>query len=178
MSWAFEAQQPREITSHGYDAVVWEWGLRDAQSGDTATALVFLSGTAMAVADDQLPFVVTEAKRTRGRSAVEPFLHWSVPPRRIELDTSTQRPRTHGGLQRANGDAHELRELTRWFSERGIDLELEQRDENWTALMLPQGVRVGSADYGVGKSALEAAADARRRFESSGFAADAVRRQI
>ena len=177
MSWVIASQQPREIMSHGYDAVIWEWSLRDPDSQDDATTLVFLSGTAMAVADDHLPNVVASAKQTRGRSVVERFLHWSVPPRRIELDTSTEVPRTQGGLERAGGQDHALREITRWFADRGIDLEVEQRGERWTAIMLPRGVRVGSADYGVGRSALEAASDAQRRYEM-GAPASSPRRDL
>lgn len=179
VSWVFTSEAPRELRSHGYDATVWEWSLRENRTGSETRTLVLVSGTAMEVADEQLPAVVARAKATRGRSAIEPFLSWVVPPRRIELDTATERPRPLGGIRQSAGSSEErLQEISRWFAERGIDLELDRRGEHWTAIMLPRGVRVGSADYGVGDTPAEAAEDALRRYEIGGMASLGARREI
>lgn len=168
MSWRFVGAEPRELRSHGFDATVYEWSL-ESQITDARTASsVFISGSAMTSSDAALPRVVAEAKASRGRSVVGQFLDWAVPPRKFELDTSTERPRVSGGVRAAaEADGGDLQSITDWFSERNIDLEIEQRGNYWTAIMLPRGVRIGSADYGRGMSALQAAEDAKQRFEMS-----------
>jgi len=168
MSWEIAFSEPRELPPQGYDASVWEWRLRNPTTEADARTLVFISGTAMATADESLPSVVVRAKATQGRAAVEEFLDWAVPPRKIELGTTTERPRASGGL-RATGAVDErlVQELTAWFSDRDIDLELERRDDQWFAIMLRRGVRVGSADYGIGPTPAEAAQDAKTRFEAA-----------
>lgn len=167
VSWRFAGIEPRELRSHGFDATVYEWSLENEITQARATSSVFISGSAMA-SDGVLPQVVAEAKASRGRSVVAQFLDWAVPPRKFELDTSTERPRLSGGVRAASeAEGGDLQSITEWFSERNIDLEIEQRGNYWTAIMLPRGVRIGSADYGRGVSALEAAEDAKQRFEVS-----------
>jgi hypothetical protein len=59
----------------------------------------------------------------------------------------------------------EVREIVGWFRERGIFLGFTTfGPDNWQAPMMREDTWVGSADYGVGKTKLEAAQDAKRRF--------------
>jgi hypothetical protein len=169
MSWLIE-RGPTEVGSGGYDATVWQWTLRDEASNEVTSCLVQVSGTAMATAEDLLPTLVADARRSCGQTALETVLDWIVPPSRIELGTSSQRPRMFGGVPPTPGgdeavsETARIRDLAAWFAEQGIDLEIERQGDGWNALMIPQHVRLGSADYGRGPTRLEAAEDAKRRF--------------
>jgi hypothetical protein len=122
----------------------------------------------MAVDEGSLPRVVAEAKRTHGRSVVEGFLSWVVPPSRIELDTSTTRPRSSGGVPpNEDSDQAALQETVEWFALKGIDLHIEREGDGWVAVMIPQNTRLGSADYGIGGTPEEAAQNARSMFSAA-----------
>lgn len=59
-----------------------------------------------------------------------------------------------------------IQEIRVWFEERGYELFWHEHAGAWRAPYIPQGHRIGSADYGSGTTALEAVEDAKRRFEA------------
>src|SRR5439155_25851737 len=110
------------------------------------------------------------ARRTQGRTVVSDVLNWAVPPQRLELGTTTTRPRTYGGVETTQETVERdsvVQEITDWFGSKGIDLYVEREGDTWTAVMIPQNVRLGSADYGTGNTPAEAAEEAKRRFLST-----------
>lgn len=58
-----------------------------------------------------------------------------------------------------------IEEIRVWFDERGYELIVHQGGDVWRAPYMPKGSRIGSADYGVGKTPLEAAEDAKAQRE-------------
>ncbi|HUZ83243.1 MAG TPA: hypothetical protein VMU66_01010, partial [Gaiellales bacterium] len=60
--------------------------------------------------------------------------------------------------------AGEVQAIVRWFSDRGLELSLQQRpDGGWRAIVTAVGVQTGQAEFTEGLSELEAAQRARRR---------------
>jgi hypothetical protein len=65
-----------------------------------------------------------------------------------------------------SNDETRIDEIRAWFDERGYDLYVHQIEgHGWRAPYVPKGSRIGSAAYGVGKTPLQAAEDARARFD-------------
>lgn len=65
------------------------------------------------------------------------------------------------------GDERQLEEIRRWFDEQGYELIVHDvGDGRWRAPFMRKNVRVGSADYGIGRTAVEAAEDAKKRLEA------------
>jgi hypothetical protein len=69
----------RDATCH-----LWQIGRGD----DTRVVEVYISGTAIASADEHLPREVAQAKDTNGRSALMMFLGLDDPPRQVVVTTA------------------------------------------------------------------------------------------
>jgi hypothetical protein len=82
---------PGEGPWEGRDAVGWIWVVEN-EAQEQRWILVEISGTAMAVDEEHLPAGVRDAKRTRGRSAVEAVLDSDSPPRRLMFTTQGLSP--------------------------------------------------------------------------------------
>ena len=70
----------------GRDATVYLWQIR--RSDETKRIEVFISGTVMAIPNEQLPEPVARAKETSGRSAVVGVLAMADPPRQMSVSTA------------------------------------------------------------------------------------------
>jgi hypothetical protein len=64
-------------------------------------------------------------------------------------------------------DEQQIQEIAAWFEERGYELFWHEHAGAWRAPFIPKGHRIGSADFGSGATALDAARDAQRIFEQA-----------
>lgn len=85
--------------------------------------------------------------------------------RHLVLREGSQRARNFGYASNRLTPKDEARiaEIEGWFHERGYDLVVHEVAGWWRAPYMPRGTWVGSASYGVGTSAVEAAEDAQAR---------------
>jgi hypothetical protein len=147
------------VVHNGRDASEWRWTLRDGER--TTDVVVGVSGTAMACADEVLPYPTVTARRTHGESALRPFLGWSQPPSEIRFTTEPSYAYV-GGQRDTDADAAAIEQLTDWFRDRGLDVAYDQRDDGWEAILIGHGQRFASyPDFGEGATRLEALRAAR-----------------
>jgi hypothetical protein len=93
MSWSIESG-PEEVTSGGYDGVLWRWYLEGLAR--RKPLLVGVSGTVLA--SRTIPEDTARAIASRGRSAVAEVLDWPEPPERIDFVTADA-PAVTGGVR-------------------------------------------------------------------------------
>jgi hypothetical protein len=87
VTWRLEDHSgPYSAPWEGRDASGWVWEIY--REGESRRVIVEISGTAMSIADEFLPDITVQAKRTQGRSEIEKVLEDSDPPRRISLGTT------------------------------------------------------------------------------------------
>ena len=65
----------------------------------------------------------------------------------------------------ADGGSVQLREIEVWFRERRVALRYDRVKDAWVALIIPDDLRVGAVDGGHGATKLDAARDAKARYE-------------
>jgi hypothetical protein len=161
MSWVI-ASGPTEVRAGGYDGVLWQWRVR-SDNGNEKNLLVGISGTALA--SRRLPEGTARAIASRGRSAVADVLDWPEPPDRIDFFTTDDQSFEGGDPPAsAEDEAADLARVEEWFRERGLELNVHQVDDGWSAALMPLGANVGSGLYAVAGSRLEAARRVRERY--------------
>jgi hypothetical protein len=115
MAWNI-AEGPRDAPWSGRDAVGWGWILTNDR-GERQVVMVWVSGTAMSIADEYLPAETAAARATRGRSEVERLLNDAILPREVMLHTAgrTVDPGEAGWWVELRGDPNGLDALRRLF---------------------------------------------------------------
>jgi hypothetical protein len=163
MAWTIVGE-PEDAHSGGYDGAIWLWRLEEAD--DARSTLVKITGSAIRVAEENLPERTAAARASRGRSEIERVLDWYEPPSAIELGTWADAPRFEGGSPQDPEETALVEEIKRWFEERGIDLFFDRQGDEWIAPLIRRDQPLGAAEYGVGNTQREAAEDARSKFEA------------
>jgi hypothetical protein len=115
MIWSIE-DDGKSLNPASYDGSVWQWRLRHADDPQRGHVLILrITGTAMAMGKEALPFRAEIARDSQGRSEVEVILDWPEPPDEIEIHSQ--------GVRRSGGDPgpeqREINEIVEWFDERG-----------------------------------------------------------
>lgn len=115
MAWTI-AEGPRDAPWSGRDAVGWGWVLSNERD-ERQVVTVWVSGTAMAIADDFLPDETAAGRATQGRSEVERLLEAPILPREVFLGTTGRSvdPGEAGWWIELRGDAGTLDTLVRLF---------------------------------------------------------------
>jgi hypothetical protein len=75
-----------QVDAGGRDAVAYLWGIRRGEEARRIT--IYVSGSAMASADEGLPREVVAAKNTRGRSVLSTVVALDDPPRQVMVTTA------------------------------------------------------------------------------------------
>jgi hypothetical protein len=160
---------PDEMPREGIDAKRWRWLLASADTGLVILVIVKVSGSAMAVAPENLPRATRDARESCGRSEIDKILEWWEPPSVIELHTHSSEATLGGGAKKQPDNEgpqteRRLRELEAWFDSHGLALDfVQQKGGSWFALVSMKDQRVGSGVVGAGSTRVEAAEDAARR---------------
>jgi hypothetical protein len=117
MAWTI-SEGPREAPWGGRDAVGWGWVLTN-EEGDRQVLMVWVSGTAMAMAAEYLPEETAAARATQGRSEAERLLGDEILPREVMLHTAGRSvdPGEAGWWVELHGGTQALDTLVRLFSE-------------------------------------------------------------
>lgn len=112
------ADGPLEAAWGGRDAVGWGWILTN-ERGDRHPLTVWVTGTAMAIADEYLPEETVAARDTEGRSEADRLLGDEVLPREVVLGTTGRSvdPGEAGWWVELRGEAETLGTLARLFDE-------------------------------------------------------------
>lgn len=78
------------LPAKGYDGIIWSWQLiAEDDSSQHRRVRVGISRTAMSTGTEALPYRITVARNTSGRSEVEAILGWSEPPAEIRVDAGS-----------------------------------------------------------------------------------------
>lgn len=117
MAWTI-ADGPLNAPWSGRDAVGWGWILEN-ERGDRQAVTVWVSGTAMAIADEYLPPETAAARETQGRSEVERLLADAALPREVMLHTAGRSidPGEAGWWVELRGQRAALETLARLFAD-------------------------------------------------------------
>jgi hypothetical protein len=171
MAWTI-GSNPEDVHFGGYDGYAWRWCL-ESDHGLRSESIVKISRTAMGVSLETLPEATRRARETSGRSAVEIFLEWFEPPHVLEFHSKSTSPMVGGGSEQPPSESDprtesRLQEIEAFMRDRRITLRLDRVGEEWVALLIPDALRLGATDAGVGRSRLEAAEDAKRIVEGYG----------
>jgi hypothetical protein len=115
MAWTI-TEGPIQAPWGGRDAVGWGWILTNEHS-ERHVLTVWVSGTAMAIADEYLPDETAAARASQGRSEVERLLGEALLPREVMLHTAgrTVDPGEAGWWIELRGDEDALDELLLLF---------------------------------------------------------------
>jgi hypothetical protein len=107
---------PRDAPWSGRDAVGWGWVLTN-QRDERQVVMVWVSGTAMAIADEYLPDETAAARATQGRSEVERLVADEILPREVMLHTGgrTIDPGEAGWWVELRGDPAGLERMASLF---------------------------------------------------------------